>query len=770
MRIIYPTALLALLPLLVSTPAMPSMNGAPASAASAASAANASNAPNAPNAIGVGPLAFSGDVAALVETLHRRRDEVEENVIEELGQAGTREAAEGLLDGYEKMASIYMRREILRALGHYDGVADCEEIALERIANVATASEEPELREAALEILGESRSLGRHFLQVIVGSPAADGVRERAFELHLALGTDEDLEWYRSLYKPKSAAGESKLDKRKRKTKPKRGKEDEDAPKAKVVHRLASIRAAAFKRIAQLLTEDELKEAVAGPGAAIRAGALAELMGRGTKGMEALAEDALDNIEEAVEVRTAGARVLVELKGPKVAADLIDLAKKFITPAALRRELARLLADMDDDGVNSKLKKLVGKGKDYQKLFALEAVRRIEDEKLDKTIRRGLKDKMLNVRLATIALVGERGDREATEDVRKALAKEKTREVSVALMDTLGLLLADDDAWRQELLAFTAGGENKDGGDDERRVAAIMQLGSRGVASLLEQYGEWITHADWATRLAALRGLEAAREPAALPLIIGRLGAERGRMAAEFQDALWRLTGQPHGNNERAWRAWWESEGSSFRIISQAELERRNQEEEDRRLKQITGGAKFFGIRIISHRVIFIIDVSGSMNELVRGEFAGENGAPRMEVAKEELAKAVEGLDEEALFNIVIFSSDVDAWLDAGVSSAEAGNKAAAKEYIERLGAMGGTNLYGALRSAFEDPDADTIVVLSDGEPSVGDVIDPHTIREDVVRWNEHRGIEIHCIAVGGSLDVLEWIAADNGGEYVKFN
>ncbi len=715
-------------------------------------------------------LAVTEDVAKLIETLHRRRDEVDEAVIDELGQAGSREAAEGLLDGYEKMASIYMRREILRALGLYDGVADCEEIALEHIANVATASEEPELRDAALDVLGASRSLGRHFLQVIVGSPAADGVRERAFDLHLALGSDEDLEWYRSLYKPEKAAGESKLDKRKRKTKPKRGKDDEEAPKVKVVHRLASIRAAAFGRVVGQLTDDELEEAVAGPGAAIRAGALAELMKRGAKGVETLAEDALDDIEEAVIVRAEGARILVGLKGPKVAADLIDLARKFITPAALRRDLARLLSAMDDKGVNSKLIKLVGKGKDYQKLFALEAVRNIEDGKLDKAIRRGLKDKMANVRLATIALVGERGDTESMEDVRKALGKEKEREASVALMDTLGLLLADDDAWREELLAFTAGGDNKDGGDDERRVAAIMQLGSRGVANLLERYGEWIAHPDWATRLAALRGLEAARDPSVLPLIIGRLGAESGRLAAEFQDALWRLTGQPHGNNERAWRAWWDNEGASFSIISQQDLERRNQEEEDRRLKQITGGTKFFGIRIISHRVIFIIDVSGSMNELTRGEFVGENGAPRMEVAKDELALAVEGLDEEALFNIVIFSSDVDAWLDAGVSSAEAGNKAAAKEYIERLGAMGGTNLYGALRAAFEDPDADTIVVLSDGEPSVGDVIDPHAIREDVARWNEHRGIEIHCIAVGGSLDVLEWIAEDNGGEYVKFN
>ncbi|WP_300422286.1 hypothetical protein, partial [uncultured Hyphomonas sp.] len=43
--------------------------------------------------------------------------------------------------------------------------------------------------------------------------------------------------------------------------------------------------------------------------------------------------------------------------------------------------------------------------------------------------------------------------------------------------------------------------------------------------------------------LMVLRGLEGSRDKRVLPLIIGRLAAERGRMSAEFQDALWRLTG-----------------------------------------------------------------------------------------------------------------------------------------------------------------------------------------------------------------------------------
>jgi len=57
---------------------------------------------------------------------------------------------------------------------------------------------------------------------------------------------------------------------------------------------------------------------------------------------------------------------------------------------------------------------------------------------------------------------------------------------------------------------------------------------------------------------------------------------------------------------------------------------------------------------------------------------------------------------------------------------------------------------------------------MSDGEPTSGEVIDPYRIREDVAFWNQHRKIKIHTIAIGGNLEVLEWLAKDAGGTYVQ--
>jgi hypothetical protein len=69
---------------------------------------------------------------------------------------------------------------------------------------------------------------------------------------------------------------------------------------------------------------------------------------------------------------------------------------------------------------------------------------------------------------------------------------------------------------------------------------------------------------------------------------------------------------------------------------------------------------------------------------------------------------------------------------------------------------------------AFQDPDVDTIFVMSDGEPTSGGVVDPHGIRTEVAFWNKHRNVRIHTVAIGGNLEVLEWLAKDSGGRYVE--
>ncbi len=720
------------------------------------------------------------EVDRLVAELEKRRDDADPALIEELARLGTRAAAEGLLHVYDAMGSIYMRREVVRALRRLDGVPEAEQLALQKLMDVATTAKERELREAAIDALADCPHLGKDFLRMIIESPADDSVRERAMERHVELAADSDREFYLSLYRPGGEGGDGGVDPRtKRKKKADRDREererkkrerageeaDEDAGKELAVHALPRLRELAFGVLLSSLSVDELEEAVGDRNPEIRGRALEELARRDPAKALPHAEEIYEDLEGNVDNRIVAARILAEQRGAKVADEFIDRAKKFVTPMRLRYALADLLVGMNDPKVDKKLARLVGKGKNWEKLFSLRAARELEDPKLDKAIAKLLRDKDPEVRVQAARTLAARGraEKAVVEELRKVVEKSDDAELVTAAVDALSELLRGDAEWRAQLAAMATSEVT------EQRNAAIARLGAEGGDEGRRVLLAALEHPNWSTRLVALRGLEALRDPSVVGAIVERMQLEEGRMLHEFADTLFRLSGQPFRTNKSSWKAWWAREGATFQVISPEELAKRQEEEEERRLKQITN-VEFFGIRIESHRVIFIIDVSGSMVEPTRSRYVGETGAPRIDIAKRELEKCIDGLDPKALFNIITFSGGVEPWLDEGVAGSSGKTREEAKEWVRRLGAMGATNLYDALAAAFEDPDVDTIFVLSDGEPTAGAQTDPGIIREHVARWNSHRGIVIHSIAVGGRFKILEWLAEDSGGTHVRFD
>lgn len=703
------------------------------------------------------------DLATLMAELETRLDDADEERIHEVAELGTRESAEALVGLYDELRSVYMRREVVRALPAYDGVPEAEQPALQKLMDVATGAQSRELRDAALEALARCRNRGKAFLRMVVESPAQDEVREDAMRLHVERHDDSDLTWYRELYEPPRKEEDDDDDRRGR-----RGKDEEEAEPEPVVHPLQSLRVLAFGALAGELPQEELLEAFAeDPNVRIKVAAVEELARRDYSRIEGLATEVLDDISLPARMRVSAAEILARKLGPEVADHFIDLAEKQeVTQDALRRRMAELLADLRDEDVDSRTEKLIGRGKPHERLFALLASRYNEEEKVVRKLVRSLGERDDRVWRLAVEIATERRFEDALPELEKQLGRARRDEDRLALLLTAITSIRDEGEeaaeWR-EILEEHAVGEER-----VVRNAALRALSEVGGPGAREILTRALSHEDWSTRLRALRGLESLRDPAVLGPIVARMEHEEGRMRREFADTLWRLTGKPYGERDQAWAAWYEEEGEGFELITPEELEQIEEEEEKRRLRQVTQ-VEFFGIRIESTRVAFVIDVSGSMNETLRGEHVGQRGEIRMTVAKRELRKAVETMDATALYNIVIFSSGVDTWLD-DVAAADEATREEAVEFIERLGAGGGTNLYEALRTAFEDPDVDTVVVLSDGEPSVGPVTDPGAILAEVRRWNEHRGVEIHCVSVGGSLHLLEDLAEEHGGSYVEYH
>jgi hypothetical protein len=258
--------------------------------------------------------------------------------------------------------------------------------------------------------------------------------------------------------------------------------------------------------------------------------------------------------------------------------------------------------------------------------------------------------------------------------------------------------------------------------------------------------------------VAAVQALARCRLRSSIPLLIYRLGKEReSEVRRALGHALHLLTHQVFFDDAALWGRWWHDRKGDFVLPPTRP-----------RTRPILGGerrtvATFYGVPVVSHRVIFVLDRSASMLQ----RSGGGSWISRYGVAKRELMGAVDGLGEGARVNVILFGTEVWQWKPLPVP-VTAPTRAELEKSVEALEPEGGTYLFDALEAALTQPGVETIFLLSDGEPSGGRFVATADILREARRLNETPRATIHCIAVGRHSTLLEQLARAHGGRYVK--
>lgn len=320
----------------------------------------------------------------------------------------------------------------------------------------------------------------------------------------------------------------------------------------------------------------------------------------------------------------------------------------------------------------------------------------------------------------------------------------------------------------------------------DERLAAIRALGFCAGEGEIEVLALLFADfdSDHDTLLFAARALahiDSAKGVRALIRCLGEIGSmaeprrnELAGVTKTLGDALRKATGMTTGDDPNGWLAWWSQNGAGFKTA--AEKARAADPEVAAAEDQV--GTRFYGIRTFSKRIVFILDISGSMEE--KAEYESDKKR-KIDLAKEELDKAVASLPADALFDIIFYSTEIEIWKKTLVE-ADAKTKKAAKEYIAGKEPGGGTNIHEPLMRAFDlagrgakdknygDVAVDTIFFLSDGQPTAGRITDPEDILKDVQGANELKKIQIHTIGVGRDHDArfMRILAESSGGQYIS--
>lgn len=413
----------------------------------------------------------------------------------------------------------------------------------------------------------------------------------------------------------------------------------------------------------------------------------------------------------------------------------------------------------------------------------------------------------LPLRLAAAEALGALGDERSGEALSGALAIERSDIVVGAICDALrvcfGPYLLKPSAAEP---AAPAGGK---AADKPVADAPTAKEPSPAAAAAARAAIAAIGRTNWRGDMQLLQFLAEFRTIEAAPALIAILarfkehpedvqsGALSGLLLHRAHELLVSLTGAvlPADQPEK-WREFWQQEQQKLLGAGRVALPRAKTD-------QTVAG--FCGIPVEGSRILFIVDLSGSMEFPMRTRGGGTTTDPnasngtRLDFAKKQLERAIDELQPINKFNIVTFNGAPAAkpWnkelVDAGPK-----NRDKAKEHVKSLTAVyprgsteGGTNIWSGLAEGLkmktlvygdrDEGTIDEIFVLSDGAPTAGEVTDPVEILNLVAETNRFAKVRINTVFItspndqepkGLSLppsDFMRRMAEQNGGRFVEF-
>lgn len=335
---------------------------------------------------------------------------------------------------------------------------------------------------------------------------------------------------------------------------------------------------------------------------------------------------------------------------------------------------------------------------------------------------------------------------DGTEKLETALAKALTRDKDHLVRGAALLAL--------EALAPSGRERGALRSDDEmvRTAAAPLAAALDDAVEVLAgaaEDGSWRVRTSAADALADLASAQATR------ILVVRLAAEPElRLRWRLVEHLRRLSGLMHGLNPSPWEAW--AEGLADDWAPAEEVGEEQQELGDR-------SVTFAGLPILSGRVCFLVDFSGSL------WMERDDGSTRKEVVDGELRRALESLPADTLFNVIPYTDDPHPWQDELVPATKR-NVGKALAWFEGCKKKGKGNVYSAFELALADPAVDTIVVLTDGAPSGGDRWNLGLMVDLLAEENRFRQVAFDAVLVDTSKALRRYwedLARRTGGRTV---
>jgi HEAT repeat protein len=626
--------------------------------------------------------------------------------------------------------------------------------ALERLTRLALTDEDPNVKAAAIRAMGNAAfgERGQVTLRQFLGDPNAILGAAAVQALHTAGDPGREARYRDALDGLPAVASQAALH---------LAYLDSPSARAAVLeaardHAVPLVRYQAYRGLQSWANgppADVLLAAAKDAYGPLRALALADLDRLGRPEARALALEAARVRPVDVSLARAAIDVLTAVGDAPSVTAVLDLAGA--APPTLDARLVERLAPLRSPAATKALVEALRSDEPRVRTLAASVLAGIREEAVTTALlaqARREKDEAVAAQL--FEALGDHADERAValllEHARRR--KDSVRRAAVRGLARVGLHTEKVRAFFVSLL---------DAGSWEERVIALDTVAEAGAVGLGPRVAENLGHEIRQVRLAAAEALGRLREAATVPAMIERLAEEEEpRVRAALAAALYAITAMNLYDDAEIWARWWAEHGPGF--VPPTTVPPLPDEQ--------AGGTRagFYGIPVASSRVVFVIDQSGSMSaEDPRPASSESTGGNRLEIAVKEVLAAVRGMSQRDRVNVILFHTTVHPWRDR-LTRLTPEVRSDLTAHLLGQTPMGGTNLYDALALALTDDDVDTVFFLSDGAPSGGTYTADADILREIRRQNQTRRIAIHAVSVGRDSPLMQSLAAQNGGTYVR--
>ncbi len=263
---------------------------------------------------------------------------------------------------------------------------------------------------------------------------------------------------------------------------------------------------------------------------------------------------------------------------------------------------------------------------------------------------------------------------------------------------------------------------------------AIEQIGADKSAPVLLK--KLASRSPWPVKVSVLSALGAIPAKESVEPLLQLMETELGRLRQDAAYALASICPPLHKLHPTDWRRWWDENGDRFQTDREATRKFR----EAVRVQDIPveALAEFYGGKILSNRVVFVLDTSLSM----KGE--------QIKELRQNMAATLASLPKHVRFNVVNFGGIVHVMKSGALIPAS--ERSHAKQLVDYMELTYGTRSFDAMEAAERLPGMDTLFYLSDGMPVAGQFEAwPRIVRAFDV-YNRYRPVSMNCIlyALGG--------------------